>query len=96
MNLFLRYLRGRLPLIGLYLALCALFTGSLLLYQLPVRAVLYPAGLCLLLLALYLGLDFYHSAETHRLLERAARFPKTLPPLPDAAALTERDLLAVI
>lgn len=96
MKLFLRYLRGRLPLIGLFLTLCALFTGSLLLYQLPVRAVLYPAGLCLLLLALYLGLDFYRAAETHRLLERAARFPKTLPSLPDAAALTEQDLLAVI
>lgn len=96
MNLFLRYLRGRLPLIGLFLTLCALFTGSLLLYQLPVRAVLYPAGLCLLLLALYLGLDFSRTAETHRLLERAARFPKTLPPLPDAAGLTEQDLLAVI
>ena len=63
MELFLRYLRGRLPLIGLFLTLCALFTGSLLLYQLPVQAVLYPAGLCLLLLALYLGLDYSRTAE---------------------------------
>lgn len=96
MKIFLRWLRGRLPTLLLFLLMCALFSGTLLLYQVPLRTVLYPALLCLLLLLLFLIWNFVRTYHAHQQLSRAISFPQTLPALPDARSLTEEELQQVI
>ena len=63
---FFRYLKARRRVLlawGLFV-LC--FLISFLLYHLPVGAVLYPAGLCLLLGGLLTALDFRRVCRDHR------------------------------
>lgn len=68
MRLLLSYLRSRRRVL-LFSVLCALlFCVSFLLYHLPVEAVLYPAGLCLLLGVIALGIDFLQFRRRHDLL----------------------------
>ena len=65
MRLLLSYLRSRRRVL-IFSALCALlFSISFLLYHLPVEAVLYPAGLCLLLGGIALGWDFLQFRRRH-------------------------------
>lgn len=96
MKLFFAYLHSRLSAVGLFFLCCGLFTGSLLLYRLPVQAVLYPAVLCLLLFCIGLTVDFFRIRSRHQLLSQAVSFPHALPTLPEGRTLTEQDLLEVI
>lgn len=50
MKFFLLWLKGRMPLILLFLGCFLIFTISFMLYHLPLQAVLYPGFLCLFLL----------------------------------------------
>ena len=66
MRLLASFLRSRRRSL-IFAALCSLiFVLSFLLYHLPVEAVLYPTGLCFLLGAIALGLDFIRFRRRHR------------------------------
>ncbi len=97
MRLLLSYLRSRRRVL-LFSVLCALlFCVSFLLYHLPVEAVLYPAGLCLLLDGIALGWDFLQFRRRHNLLH-ALRFitDSALDALPEPENRIEADYQRII
>ena len=97
MALFFRYLKARRRVLlawGLFV-LC--FLISFLLYHLPVGAVLYPAGLCLLLGGLLTALDFRRVYRNHRrLLELQALPPNLTDDLPEPDGIGQEDYQALI
>ncbi|MGM9565806.1 sensor histidine kinase [Evtepia sp.] len=97
MALFFRYLNARRRVLlawGLFV-LC--FLISFLLYHLPVGAVLYPAGLCLLLGGLLTALDFRRVCRDHRrLLELQALPPNLTDDLPEPDGIGQEDYQALI
>ena len=97
MRLLLSYLRSRRRVL-LFSALCTLlFSVSFLLYHLPVEAVLYPAGLCLLLGGLLTALDFRRVCRDHRrLLELQALPPNLTDDLPEPDGIGQEDYQALI
>lgn len=70
MKLFAQYLKQRRRGIGVGVLFCAIFVITFALYQLPVNAVLYPAGICAVVGLLVFALDFRRVWEKHRRLER--------------------------
>ncbi len=97
MALFFRYLKARRRVLlawGLFV-LC--FLISFLLYHLPVGAVLYPAGLCLLPGGLLTALDFRRVYRNHRrLLELQALSPNLTDDLPEPDGIGQEDYQALI
>lgn len=97
MALFFRYLNARRRVLlawGLFV-LC--FLISFLLYHLPVGAVLYPAGLCLLLGGLLTALDFRRVYRDHRrLMELQALPPNLTDDLPEPDGIGQEDYQALI
>lgn len=97
MALFFRYLNARRRVLlawGLFV-LC--FLISFLLYHLPVGAVLYPAGLCLLLGGLLTALDFRRVYRDHRrLMELQALPPNLTDDLPEPDGIGQEDCQALI
>ena len=66
MRLFRSYLRQHRWGIVLYALFCGIFTVCFCLYHLPLRAVAYPAGLCVLLGTGALTVDFLRVRAKHR------------------------------
>ena len=97
MRMLLSYLRSRRRVL-LFSALCALlFSVSFLLYHLPVEAVLYPAGLCLLLGGIALGWDFLQFRRRHKLLNGLRSITDSaLDVLPEAENRIEADYQRII
>lgn len=88
MGFFKNYLRYRYRA-PLALLLCALvFSLSFYLFRIPVKAVLYPAALCLLLLLVFGVLDYHRVMKTHKELERIKKLrPELIENLPDSLCL---------
>ena len=97
MRLLLSYLRSRRHVL-IFSALCALlFALSFLLYHLPVDVVLYPAGLCLLLGGIALGIDFFQFRRRHTLLSALHSITDSaLDALPEPENRIEADYQRVI
>ena len=68
MKLWMKYVKQRRRGILAGVLFCAVFTISFVLYQLPVKAVWYPAALCLFLGILFVILDFRRMKQKHDLL----------------------------
>ena len=68
MKLWMKYVKQRRRGILAGVLFCAVFTISFVLYQLPVKAVLYPAALCFFLGILFTILDFQRVKQKHHLL----------------------------
>lgn len=68
MKLWLKYMKQRRRGILTGVLFVAIFTISFVLYQLPVKAVWYPAALCLFLGILFMILDFRRVKQKHNLL----------------------------
>ena len=68
MKLWMKYVKQRRRGILAGVLFCAVFTISFVLYQLPVKAVLYPAALCFFLGILFTILDFQRVKQKHDLL----------------------------
>ena len=64
------YLREHSVAVGAFFAFAALFAASFALYGLPLAAVAYPAGLCLLLGAGLVAFDLLRRRRKHRELVR--------------------------
>lgn len=97
MRLLLSYLRSRRRVL-IFSALCVLlFSISFFLYHLPVEAVLYPAGLCLLLGGIALGWDFLQFRCRHDLLNGLRSITDSaLDALPEAENRIEADYQRII
>lgn len=74
MRFFLSYLKQRRRGILIFLLFCAVFLCVFLLYHLPVDAVLYPMGLCMLLGVLFLLSDVWKAFRKHRRLTEMQNF----------------------
>ena len=68
MKLWMKYMKQRRRGILAGVLFCVIFTISFVLYQLPVKAVWYPAALCLFLGILFVILDFRRMKQKHDLL----------------------------
>lgn len=68
MKLFLTYLGYKKKTLAACAVFVALFAGSFCLYHLPLKAVLYPAALCLAIGHVFLFLDFRQVCKRHHTL----------------------------
>ena len=95
-RLFFRYLRSRRVVLAAFLLFAALFAVSFRLYHLPVKAVWYPAALCLVLGLGLLLLDFRAVRTRHETLQILLRQLPVLPQeLPAAPEIAEEDYAAL-
>lgn len=96
MKLLVRYLRSRAALLAVLMAFAAIFIAAFALYRLPLAAVLYPAGLCALLGAGAMAVDFLRVKRRHDALEPlkqpGAELPDRLPEALDVEAADYRAL----
>ena len=96
-RLFFRYLRSRRMVLAAFLLFSALFAVSFRLYHLPIRAVWYPAALCLVLGLGLLLLDFRAVRVRHETLQILLRqlpvLPQELPAAPTAALCSQQSRL---
>lgn len=96
-RIFQKWLRSRRTVISVFFMFACLLAASFYLYRLPLRAVLYPAGLCAALGLLLLANDYAGTVRRHKvwrhLYAPAAARQSELPP-PETVA--EADAAAVI
>ncbi len=86
------YLKQRWKLLLLLLVCIAIFAGMFLLYHFPMTSVLYPSGLCLLLLLVVGGIDYASLRRKHKTLQSLKRMSfMLLDSLPASASLLEDD-----
>ena len=84
MNFFTDYLKQKRKSILVFLLFCTIFFCIFALYHLPLRAVLYPTGLCAILGSIFWGMEYKKTQEKHRNLvylqtlsaELVTKFPK--------------------
>ena len=74
MKLWMQYIKQRRRGILAGVLFCMIFTISFVLYQLPVKAVWYPAILCFALGILFIFLDFRRAKQKHELLSGMQEF----------------------
>ena len=100
MRLLLRYLRARRGGIVLFFIFALVFAAAFALYRLPLEAVLYPAGLCLLAGGGYVTADFLGVKRRHEALEDlkrlAGELPEELPEVRDVEAEDYRALVRLL
>ncbi len=90
MSLILRYIKQKRRTL-VFVTVCTLiFLLCFYLYHLPMEAVLYPFGLCLLMGILYLGYDYGRVREKYKKLELMIQSAELLAEyLPDVTSLEE-------
>ena len=99
MKLFKEYLRGRRGPIGLFFALALLLTASFALYRLPLKAVLYPLGLCFLIACGFFFAGYAKVKKRHGALVTLRNSMAASPDaelLPPADTVTEADYRELI
>ena len=100
MRLILQYLKSKLDIIALFLAFSLIFAASFALYRLPLEAVFYPVGLCLLLGVCYAVVDFLRLRKRHAVLEELkhleAGVPDQLPDVRDVEAADYREIVRLL
>lgn len=97
MKLFWSYLVGHRRLIAVLGLFCGVFAASFALYRLPMKAVIYPMLLCLLLGAIFLVIDFFRVRRRHTQLVRLQSLSSALiSQLPSAQSVEETDYQALI
>lgn len=91
MALFFAYLKERLRVLSAFVLFFLIFLVTFALYRLPLPAVVYPTGLCLLLGLALLVWDYRKVLQKHRLLEKFTGFTDCLTnPLPLRTACGRR------
>ena len=97
MKLWRAYLRQHRLTIVIFTLFTGLFAASFALYGLPLAAVAYPAGLCVLAGAGMAAGDFRRTARRHRELEQLRQTGETvLAPLPEMTTVEGRDCAALV
>lgn len=91
-HFFLAYLKQRRRTMVVFTLFGGIFLISFLLYHLPVEAVLYPSGLCLLFAGIYLCNDCSKTYQKHKNLQKLMRYPgELLTHLPASRSIIEAD-----
>ena len=97
MKLWMKYVKQRRRGILAGVLFCAVFTISFVLYQLPVKAVWYPAALCLFLGILFVILDFRRVKQKHDLLKGIQEFTDLITgTLPAVDGIEDEDYQTII
>ena len=97
MKLWMKYMKQRRRGILAGVLFCAIFTISFVLYQLPVKAVWYPAALCLFLGILFVILDFRRVKQKHDLLTGIQELTDLITgTLPAVDGIEDEDYQAII
>jgi len=97
MKLFFAYLKQRGRLLLALVLFCLIFIVSFALYHLPVAAVLYPAGICLVMATAFVAYDFQKVRRKHRRLEELQRnLSGLIESFPAAAGIEEADYQRLI
>lgn len=78
MGFFIHYLKDRRKIITAFFVCCAIFLCSFILYRLPVKAVLYPAGISLAIIIFFAVFDFRRVLLKHRHLTFLTKLPDNL------------------
>ena len=97
MKLFFEYIKPKLFFCLAFLLFCGIFTLAFFLYELPLRAVLYPAGVCLLFGICFVSVGLRRFAKKHKELSAfAGRDFSELCALPPAKNPIEEDYEKII
>lgn len=78
MKLFAKYLRQRWRGIAAGVIFCIIFIATFILYRLPVKAVIYPAILCVLTGTVFAVVDFIRIRRKYEILERIKSLTDTI------------------
>lgn len=97
MKLFADYLRQKWRLLAAGAVFLFIFLVSFLLYHLPVKAVLYPAALCVLPGLLFLFSGFFHTRKKHALLQNVRSYTDVSASLfPPPEGIEEKDYQQIL
>ena len=97
MKLFFAYLKQRGRLLLALVLFCLIFVVSFALYHLPVAAVLYPAGICLVVAMAFSAYDFQKVCRKHRRLKELQKnLTGLIESFPAAAGIEEADYQRII
>lgn len=97
MKLWMTYLKQRRRGILAGILFCGIFTVSFALYELPVKAVGYPALLCAALGILFVILDVQRAKKKHRLLAEIQEINDLLTEhLPVVDGMEDEDYQAIL
>lgn len=97
MELFKMYLKQRIKGILAVLLFCGLFAVSFLLYHLPIKAVLYPASLCVLLSIFFIFIDFGRVRKKHLQLSEIQKLNAAMiSSLPNIESVEDSDYQEII
>lgn len=97
MKIFLKYLKYNAKNILCFAACCVIFATIFYLFSLPLKAVLYPALLCLSFIIICAAVGFIRFYKKHKMLERLTKEASvTIELLPKESNLIEEDYQNVI
>lgn len=97
MKAFFEYWKQRRKILGLLALFCCIFAVTFALYELPLRAVWYPAALCAVVGLAAAVIDFYHIQKVHKDLARVKTMSDTVTErFPQSDGLIERDYQQII
>lgn len=92
MKLFFRYLKSKRNIIAFFIISIAVFILTFALYHIPLKAVIYPAVLCLVLGIFFLMISFVRVKRTHDILEKLkTRTAETITNFPASNGICEDD-----
>lgn len=97
MKIFLKYLKYNAKNILCFAVCCVIFATIFYLFSLPLKAVLYPALLCLFFIIICAAVGFIRFYKKHKMLERLTKEASvTIELLPKESNLIEEDYQNVI
>lgn len=97
MKLFLKYLQGNRKVITLFIMFSIIFALVFLMYHLPMKAVIYPVLLCMLVGIIYFIIDFTLNKRKYILLDKTSRLSADMiKDLPQAENMVEESYQAII
>ncbi|MCH5191570.1 MAG: sensor histidine kinase [Oscillospiraceae bacterium] len=97
MKLFKEYIKGRRKGITAFSLFSAVFFATFALYRLPMKAVLYPTLLCLIIGIIFISLDFSRSKRKHRQLSEIKELTAAMmSSMPDIESVDDKDYQDII
>lgn len=97
MELFWSYIKHHRKVIIALVLFCAVFFVTFLLYHLPLKAVLYPSLLCIILGLVFVAIDFFHVKQKHKQLSEIKKLSAAMiSSLPDIESVEDRDYQEII
>ena len=97
MRYFASYVKQHIPALLAFVLCAALYAVTFVFYRFPLKAVIYPTALCLVLLLTFAAADIARTKKKHTELERIKDFDaKLADTFPEAGGIIERDYQEII